>query len=142
LQRRLADTFKVRATTPGRWPPMMFDNAVEKVQDYLDLMKDPGPYPSSNASMSVSCAGVGMYGRPACIPVRWIQICHGCRLRHAADPELLPDPLRLKLPEAHWQVTAIGRAEIWPLPSAACAELAVTCAPGSKIRSISPMAPR
>ena len=26
-----------------------------------------------------------------------------------ADPELLPILLKLKLPEAHWQVTAIGR---------------------------------
>jgi len=32
-----------------------------------------------------------------------------------ADAELLPILLKLKAPEAHWQVTAIGRAEIWPL---------------------------
>jgi 3-keto-5-aminohexanoate cleavage enzyme len=38
------------------------------------------------------------------------------------DPELLPILLKLKLPEAHWQVTAIGRAEIWPLHQR-CAEL-------------------
>jgi uncharacterized protein (DUF849 family) len=39
-----------------------------------------------------------------------------------ADPELLPILLRLKLAEAHWQVTAIGRAEIWPLHQR-CADL-------------------
>jgi uncharacterized protein (DUF849 family) len=39
-----------------------------------------------------------------------------------ADPELLPILLKLKLPEAHWQVTAIGRAEIWPLHQR-CADL-------------------
>jgi uncharacterized protein (DUF849 family) len=38
------------------------------------------------------------------------------------DPELLPILLKLKLPQAHWQVTAIGRAEIWPLHQR-CAEL-------------------
>ena len=38
------------------------------------------------------------------------------------DPELLPILLRLKAPEAHWQVTAIGRAEIWPLHQR-CADL-------------------
>jgi len=32
-----------------------------------------------------------------------------------ADPALLPILLKLKAPDAHWQVTAIGRAEIWPL---------------------------
>jgi uncharacterized protein (DUF849 family) len=39
-----------------------------------------------------------------------------------ADPELLPILLKLKLPEANWQVTAIGRAEIWPLHQR-CADL-------------------
>jgi 3-keto-5-aminohexanoate cleavage enzyme len=39
-----------------------------------------------------------------------------------ADPELLPILLKLMAPEAHWQVTAIGRAEIWPLHQR-CAEL-------------------
>ena len=39
-----------------------------------------------------------------------------------ADPELLPILLKLKAPEAHWQVTAIGRAEIWPLHQR-CADL-------------------
>ena len=39
-----------------------------------------------------------------------------------ADPDLLPILLKLKLPDANWQVTAIGRAEIWPLHQR-CAEL-------------------
>ena len=39
-----------------------------------------------------------------------------------ADPDLLPILLKLKVPEANWQVTAIGRAEIWPLHRR-CAEL-------------------
>ena len=36
--------------------------------------------------------------------------------------QLLPILLRLKVPEAHWQVTAIGRAEMWPLHQR-CADL-------------------
>ena len=39
-----------------------------------------------------------------------------------ADLEPLPILSKLKLPEAHWQVTAIGRAEIWPLHQR-CADL-------------------
>uniref|UniRef100_UPI0013D96400 3-keto-5-aminohexanoate cleavage protein n=1 Tax=Serratia marcescens TaxID=615 RepID=UPI0013D96400 len=39
-----------------------------------------------------------------------------------ADPDLLPILIRLKAPAANWQVTAIGRAGIWPLHRA-CAEL-------------------
>ena len=32
-----------------------------------------------------------------------------------ADPELLPILARLAAPGATWQVTAIGRANVWPL---------------------------
>ena len=32
-----------------------------------------------------------------------------------ADPDLLPILLKLKAPAATWQVTAIGRADIWAL---------------------------
>jgi len=39
-----------------------------------------------------------------------------------ADPELLPILIKLKLTDAKFQVTAIGRAEIWPLHRR-CAEL-------------------
>ena len=54
---------KVKADNTWAWPPMLFDNAVEKVQDYLDVMK--------NASMSASCVVSACIGRPACIPGRW-----------------------------------------------------------------------
>ena len=36
---------KVKADNTWAWPPMMFDNAVEKVQDYLDVMKVAGTIP-------------------------------------------------------------------------------------------------
>ena len=45
------------------------------------------------------------------------------RLRFApASGWLVMLLLKLKAPEAHWQVTAIGRAEIWPLHQR-CADL-------------------
>jgi 3-keto-5-aminohexanoate cleavage enzyme len=55
---------KVKADNTWAWPPMMFDNAVEKVQDYLDVMKQAGTIPAS-------CAASGCTGRPGCIPDRW-----------------------------------------------------------------------
>src|SRR4030088_1239756 len=33
------NNLKVNSDNPWPWPPMMFDNSVEKVQDYLDVMK-------------------------------------------------------------------------------------------------------
>ena len=92
--------------------------SVEKVQGYLDVMK-PGrhTFRNSNVSTSASCAAsASAHGRPGSIPARSNTISvMGVASGIPFVPELLPMLLKLKLPEAHWQVTAIGRAEIWPL---------------------------
>ena len=114
---------KVKADNTWAWPPMMFDNAVEKVQDYLDVMKAVGTIPEFECFDVgiVRCVGMyrqtGMYSGP--LEYNFVM---GVASGMPADPELLPILLKLKLPEAHWQVTAIGRAEIWPLHQR-CAEL-------------------
>jgi uncharacterized protein (DUF849 family) len=69
----------------------------------------------------VRCVGMyrqtGMYSGP--LEYNFVM---GVASGMPADPELLPILLKLKLPDAHWQVTAIGRAEIWPLHQR-CADL-------------------
>ena len=102
---------------------MMFDNSVEKIEDYLAAMKDAHTIPEFECFDVgiVRCVGMyrqtGMYGGP--LEYNFVM---GVASGMPADPELLPILLRLKLPEAHWQVTAIGRAEIWPLHQR-CADL-------------------
>ena len=114
---------KVKADNSWAWPPMMFDNAVEKVQDYLDVMKVANTIPEFECFDVgiVRCVGMyrqtGMYSGP--LEYNFVM---GVASGMPADPELLPILLKLKLPEAHWQVTAIGRAEIWPLHQR-CADL-------------------
>ena len=114
---------KVKSDNTWAWPPMMFDNAVEKVQDYLDVMKVAGTIPEFECFDVgiVRCVGMyrqtGMYSGP--LEYNFVM---GVASGMPADPELLPILLKLKLPEAHWQVTAIGRAEIWPLHQR-CADL-------------------
>jgi uncharacterized protein (DUF849 family) len=114
---------KVKADNTWAWPPMMFDNAVEKVQDYLDAMKEAGTIPEFECFDVgiVRCVGMyrqtGMYSGP--LEYNFVM---GVASGMPADPELLPILLKLKAPEAHWQVTAIGRAEIWPLHQR-CADL-------------------
>jgi uncharacterized protein (DUF849 family) len=61
---------KVKSDNTWAWPPMMFDNAVEKVQDYLDVMKDAGTIPEFECFDVgiVRCVGMyrqtGMYSGP------------------------------------------------------------------------------
>ncbi len=61
---------KVKADNTWAWPPMMFDNAVEKVKDYLDVMNAVGTIPEFECFDVgiVRCVGmyhqVGMYKGP------------------------------------------------------------------------------
>ncbi len=114
---------KVKADNSWAWPPMMFDNSVGKVQDYLDVMKQVDTIPEFECFDVgiVRCVGMyrqtGMYAGP--LEYNFVM---GVASGMPADPDLLPILLKLKAPEAHWQVTAIGRAEIWPLHQR-CADL-------------------
>ena len=56
---------KVRADGAWAWPPMLFDNPVEKIQDYLDAMRGRSAVPNSNVSTSASCAASPCIGRSA-----------------------------------------------------------------------------
>src|SRR5216683_1803396 len=104
-------------------PEMAACNAGEKVQAYLDVMKQVDTIPEFECFDVgiVRCVGMyrqtGMYSGP--LEYNFVM---GVASGMPADPELLPILLKLKLPEAHFQVTAIGRAEIWPLHQR-CAEL-------------------
>lgn len=114
---------KVKADGTWAWPPMLFDNAVEKVAAYLDVMAASGSLPEFECFDTGIVRCVGMYARAGLWkgPLQY-NFVMGVESGQPADPDLLPILLKLKAPEANWQVTAIGRAEIWPLHRR-CAEL-------------------
>jgi len=113
LQRRSLNYLKVKSDNTWAWPPMMFDNAVEKVQDYLDVIKwrHDSRFECFDVRI-VRC--VGMYRQTGMYSARSIQFRDGRRIRHAADPDLLPILLKLKLPRPIGRSPRSGRAEIWP----------------------------
>ena len=114
---------KVRANGDWAWPPMMFDNPVEKIQDFIDVMDEAGTLPEFECFDVgiVRCVGMyrkaGMYSGP--LEYNFVM---GVASGMPADPDLLPFLIDLKEPDGSWQVTAIGRAEIWALHRR-CAEL-------------------
>ena len=114
---------KLKADGSWAWPPMLFDNPVPKVQNFLDAMKEAGTVPEFECFDVGIVRSVGMYFRNGMVarPPQY-NFVMGVESGMPADMDLLPILLRLKLPDAHWQVTAIGRAEIWPLHRR-CAEL-------------------
>ena len=107
---------KTRADGGWAWPPMLFDNPVEKVAAFLSAMREDGIAPE------FECFDTGIVRTAAAIarncghprPPKY-NFVMGVESGMPADAELLPILLRLTAPGARWSVTAIGRKEIWPL---------------------------
>ncbi len=107
---------KTRPDGSWAWQPILFDNPVHKVQAFLDVMKTSGSLPEFECFDVgiVRCVGMyreaGMYSGP--LEYNFVM---GVASGMPTDPDFLPLLLKLTKPDSSWSVTAIGRAEIWPL---------------------------
>ena len=107
---------KIRANGDWAWPPMMFDNPVEKVQAFLDVMAQAQTIPEFECFDTGIVRCVGMYQKNGMFTgTAQFNFVMGVASGMPADAELLPILMRLAPADSRWQVTAIGRAEIWPL---------------------------
>ncbi len=107
---------KVKADGAWAWPPMLFDNRVEKIQDYLDAIGEAGALPEFECFDLGIVRSVAMFRQVGMISgLLDYNFVMGVASGMPAEPELLPILAKLKEPDAVWQVTAIGRAETWRL---------------------------
>jgi len=107
---------KVRGDGRWAWPPMLFDNPVEKVQAFLDVMAEAGALPEFECFDVGIVRSVEMFARTGLYKGHLdYNFVMGVESGMPADPDLLPILARLAAPGATWQVTAIGRANVWPL---------------------------
>ena len=108
----------LKATAAGKWawPPMLFDNPVGKIEAFLAAMRETGTVPE------FECFDVGIV---RCIEMfvktglysgaPHYNFVMGVESGMPADPALLPILLGLIPAGSDWQVTAIGRSNVWPL---------------------------
>ena len=107
---------KLKEDGTWAWPPMVFDNPVAKVQQFLDVMAECGTHPEFECFdvgivRSVTMyAKAGMYGG-----VPEYNFVMGVASGMPCDADLLSLLPRWIAPGAVWQTTLIGRAEIWPV---------------------------
>lgn len=107
---------KVKSDGSWAWKPMMFDNPVEKVQAFLAVMAETGALPEFECFDVGIVRCVGMYARTGLYAGHLdYNLVMGVESGMPADPALLPILTDLALPGATWQVTAIGREDVWPL---------------------------
>lgn len=107
---------KVRNDGRWAWPPMLFDNPVEKIGAFLQAMNETGAMPE------FECFDVGIVRSVAMLMRAGLYRGHadvnfvmGVDSGMPADPALLPILLGLLPEAATWQVTAIGRENVWAL---------------------------
>lgn len=106
---------KTRKDGSWAWPPMVFDNPVEKVQAMIDAMTEIGAHPEFECFDTGIVRAVVMYRQNGMAPSSHFNFVMGVASGMPADPRLLEILLDYKEPGAPWQSTVIGRAEIWPV---------------------------
>lgn len=114
---------KLKSDGSWAWPPVLFDNPVEKVKKFLDVMIANHIVPEFECFDTGIVRSVGLYKRNGMFegPAH-ISCVMGVASGMPAKPEWLPLLIK-EMPEgSHWQVIAIGRKEIWDLHSK-CVEL-------------------
>ncbi|MBK8007926.1 MAG: 3-keto-5-aminohexanoate cleavage protein [Rhizobiales bacterium] len=107
---------KVKSDGGWAWPPILFDNPVDKVGKFLDVMKECNTRPEFECFDTGIVRSVGMYRKAKMYEGRLqYNFVMGVESGMPVEPELLPLLTRLAEDDAMWSVTAIGRENIWPL---------------------------
>jgi len=107
---------KIKDNGQWAWPPMVFDNPVSKVQQYLDVMAACDVHPEFECFDVGIVRSVGMYLKAGLFGgVPEYNFVMGVASGMPCDADLLALLPRYVAPGAVWQTTLIGRAEIWPV---------------------------
>ena len=106
---------KLKRDGSWAWPPMMFDNPVEKVQAMLDAMADVGAHPEFECFDVGIVRCVNMYIENGMAPSAHYNFVMGVASGMPVDARLLKLLLDYKREGDPWQTTLIGRQEIWPV---------------------------
>ena len=107
---------KIKDNGEWAWPPMVFDNPVAKVQQFLDVMRECGTKPEFECFDVGIVRSVGMYLKANMFSgVPELNFVMGVASGMPCDADLLALLPRWIPADAVWQATLIGRAEIWPV---------------------------
>jgi uncharacterized protein (DUF849 family) len=106
---------KVRKDGNWAWPPMTFQNPVEKVQEMLDAMAETNTKPEFECFDVGIVRSVGLFEDAGMCTNPHYNFVMGVASGMPTDPDLLNLLLTYRKPGASWEVTAIGRDEIWAL---------------------------
>lgn len=114
---------KLRSNNEWAWPPMLFDNPVEKIEAFEKVMKAHGIVPECECFDTGILRSVALFARKGMVPnPPHVSLVMGVESGMPNKASWLPLLVEEMLPGTHWQVIGIGRQEVWGLHKA-CAEL-------------------
>ena len=110
---------KIKEDGNWAWPPMVFDNPVAKVQQFLDVMGECGTHPEFECFDVGIVRSVGMFIKAGMLKPEMgraeYNLVMGVASGMPCDADLLALLPQWMAPNSVWQATLIGRAEIWPV---------------------------
>jgi 3-keto-5-aminohexanoate cleavage enzyme len=106
---------KVRSNGQWAWPPMLFDNPVAKVEKFLKVMRETGAMPEFECFDVGIVRSIELFVQAGLTDHPDYNFVMGVASGMPADPRLLDLLVGYRLAGSTWQVTAIGREDVWPL---------------------------
>lgn len=110
---------KIKDDGSWAWPPIVFDNPVEKIAAFLKVMKETDTRPEFECFDTGHVRSVMLFVKNGLVQKPSINFVMGVQSGMALNAEWLPLLLKEIPKTTPWQVTAIGREEIWAIHSAA-----------------------
>ena len=109
---------KIKDNGEWAWPPMLFDNQVDKVKAMLDVMNETGTRAEFECFDVGIVRSVGMYKKAGMTDHLEYNFVMGVASGMPVDADLLKLLVKYREPNTIWQTTLIGRDEIWPVHQA------------------------
>lgn len=106
---------KTRSNGKWAWPPMVFLNDVDKISKMLKAMKTYNSLPEMECFDVGIVRSIEMFVQRGLVEDPHYNFVMGVASGMPVDTDLLDLLLRYKMKDSHWQVTAIGREEVWGL---------------------------
>ena len=110
---------KLKEDGSWAWPPMVFDNPVAKVQQFLDVMEEAGTHPEFECFDVGIIRSVTMYLKNGMLKPTMgraeYNLVMGVASGMPCDADLLALLPKYMAKDSVWQTTLIGRSEIWPV---------------------------
>ncbi len=114
---------KTRKNGEWAWPPLLFDNPVEKIERYLEVMNELGIVPECECFDTGIVRSISLFKQVGLLkdPLH-VSFVMGVASGMPAKPNWLPLLVEELPPGAHFQSIAIGRQEVWDVHRR-CSEL-------------------